>query len=156
MTTTITEFMGQDHDRLDEIFKHFQGTKTTDADDAKKLFKEFFTGLQRHIVWEEDILFPLFERRSGMTPGQGPTAVMRTEHRHIKEYLDQIHEKVAAGDPSSDDTEHELLEVLTAHNVKEEKVLYPWIDNATNEEEREGLLTQMQNVPPDHYAHCCE
>jgi len=153
---TIAEFMGQDHDRLDEIFKNFQGTKTTDADNAKKLFKEFFTGLQRHIVWEEDLLFPLFESRSGMAPGQGPTAVMRTEHRHIKECLEQIHEAVAAGDPASADAEHELLEVLTAHNVKEEKVLYPWIDNAINEEEREGLLTQMQNPAPDHYAHCCE
>ncbi len=149
MPPTILEFMGQDHDRLDEIFKKFQTIKSQDVEGAKALFKEFLTGLQRHIVWEEEILFPVFEAHANMVEGQGPTAVMRIEHKQIKQFLDQIQLKIAAGDRRTENAERGLLEVLTAHNVKEEQILYPWIDNAISEEERSSLVTRMQNLPPD-------
>jgi regulator of cell morphogenesis and NO signaling len=155
MATTVTEFMGQDHDRLDEIFKGFQHIKTSDTAKAKGLFVEFLTGLQRHIVWEEEMLFPLFENATGMRD-HGPTAVMRMEHRQIKDFLKSIHDKIAAGDTTTDESERGLLEVLTAHNQKEENILYPWIDNSVGEEEREAVFTQMKNVPPEKYSRCCE
>ena len=56
---TITAFFEQDHDRLDELFKTFQELKRSDFSKAQEAFKEFKVGLQRHIVWEEDLLFPL-------------------------------------------------------------------------------------------------
>ncbi|RMH05572.1 MAG: hemerythrin domain-containing protein [Nitrospirae bacterium] len=155
MSTSIAEFMEQDHDRLDEIFKRFQETKRQDPAKGKTLFKDFLTGLHRHIVWEEEILFPIFEQQAEMMQGQGPTRVMRMEHRQIKQFLDQIHEKVAAGDPNSDEAERGLLEVLGAHNVKEERILYPWIDSMVSGEERAALITRMQHLPPEAYTQCC-
>lgn len=149
MSTTIAEFMEQDHDRLDQIFKEFQGTKRQDAEKTKILFQEFLRGLRRHIVWEEEILFPVFEAHADMGQDHGPTAVMRNEHRQIKMFLEQIHEKTTAEDPACDEAEQGLLAVLTAHNVKEEKILYPWIDNSVSEDERTSLLTKMQNLPPE-------
>ena len=74
---TIREFYEQDHDRLDELFKTFQQLKRSDFAKAKEAFKEFKFGLQRHIVWEEDLLFPLWEEKTGMSEG-GPTFVMRS------------------------------------------------------------------------------
>jgi iron-sulfur cluster repair protein YtfE (RIC family) len=117
---SITEHFGADHDRLDGIFTEFQSLKRTDAAAAKQKFQLFLTGLTRHIVWEEDALFPLFEERTGMK-NSGPTSVMRLEHREIKRHLDEIHDKVRAADPDSDALEAELLEVLKAHNMKEER-----------------------------------
>jgi regulator of cell morphogenesis and NO signaling len=155
-TTTIAEFMGQDHDRLDDLFKQFQTIKRQDTPKARSLFQEFMTGLHRHIVWEEDILFPEFEAQAEMVQNHGPTAVMRREHREIKDFLAQIHARVTAGDPMTDEAEQGLLKVLTAHNVKEEQILYPWIDNALKAEQRMTLLTKMKELPPDHTAHCCE
>ena len=73
---TISEFYEQDHDRLDELFKTFQKLKRSDFAKAKEAFKEFKFGLQRHIVWEEGVLFPLWEEKTGMSEG-GPTFVMR-------------------------------------------------------------------------------
>ena len=32
----------------------------------KEAFKEFKLGLQRHIVWEEELLFPIWEEKTGM------------------------------------------------------------------------------------------
>lgn len=60
---TISAFYEQDHDRLDELFKTFQTFKRSDFDKAKEAFQEFSVGLQRHIVWEEDLLFPSGKRK---------------------------------------------------------------------------------------------
>ena len=43
-TTTIAEFMAQDHDRLDDMFKQFQAIKEQNASKARSLFQEFLTG----------------------------------------------------------------------------------------------------------------
>ena len=98
---TICEFYEQDHDRLDELFKTFQKMKRSDFAKAKEAFKEFKFGLQRHIVWEEDLLFPLWEKKTGMSE-DGPTVVMRVEHRQIGQQLEAIHGKVAEQNPDSD------------------------------------------------------
>jgi len=144
-TTTIAEFMGQHHDRLDDIFKQFQTIKKQDVSKARSLFQEFLTGLHRHILWEEDILFPVFEAEAEMVKDHGPTGVMRNEHRQIKSFLAQIQAKIAEGDLTTEKAEEGLLQVLTAHNVKEEKILYPWIDNCVSDEERGSLLTKMEH-----------
>ena len=144
-TTTIAEFMGQDHDRLDELFTRFQAFKNQDSQKARLLFQEFTTGLHRHIRWEEEILFPVFEAQAEMVRDHGPTGVMRNEHRQIKDFLEQIQAKVAEGDSTTEEAEEGLLRVLTAHNVKEEKILYPWIDNCVSDEERASLLARMEN-----------
>ena len=60
---TITAFFEQDHDRLDELFKTFQQLKRSDFAKAKEAFAAFKIGLQRHIVWEESILFHCGKRK---------------------------------------------------------------------------------------------
>ncbi|HBP88828.1 MAG TPA: hemerythrin domain-containing protein [Nitrospirales bacterium] len=144
-TTSIAEFMGRDHDRLDEIFIRFQAFKKQDSQKARLLFQELLTGLHRHIMWEEEILFPFFEAQAEMVKDHGPTGVMRNEHRQIKDFLEQIQTKIADGNLDTEEAEEGLLQVLTAHNVKEEKILYPWIDNCVSDGERASLLARMVN-----------
>ena len=151
---TISEFYEQDHDRLDELFKTFQKMKRSDFTKAKEAFKEFKFGLQRHIVWEEDVLFPLWEEKTGMSEG-GPTSVMRAEHRQIGQQLEAIHGKVADQNPDSDQEEQALLDLLGSHNMKEERVLYPAIDQLTSAEERETVFQNMKNIPEERYKLCC-
>lgn len=144
-TNTIAEFMGHDHDRLDEIFNQFHTIKNQDAHKARSLFQELVTGLHQHIMWEEEILFPGFEAQVEMIKDHGPTGVMRNEHRQIKYFLEQIQTIVAEGYLPTGKAEEALLQVLTAHNVKEEKILYPWIDNCVSDEELASLLARMGN-----------
>ncbi len=151
----ILDFMGKDHDRLDGIFKEFQNIKNKDYSKAKNLYHDFKTGLQRHIVWEEEILFPLFEERTGMRDS-GPTAVMKLEHKQIKEFLDLIHERVVKKDMQVNDLEVGLLTVLGEHNNKEESVLYPWIDNTLSKEEIEAAFEKIRNLPQEKYNNCCK
>ena len=151
---TITAFFEQDHDRLDELFKTFQQLKRSDFAKAKDAFKEFKFGLQRHIVWEEDLLFSLWEKKTGMTES-GPTPVMKNEHRQIGQQLEAIHRKVTDQNPDSDQEEQALLDLLGSHNRKEERALYPAIDQVTSPEERETVFRDMKNIPEDRYRLCC-
>ena len=151
---TITAFYEQDHDRLDELFKTFQQLKQTDFPKAKEAFKAFKIGLQRHIVWEEDLLFPLWEKETGISEG-GATSVMRAEHRQIEQQLESIHRKVAEQNPESDQDEQALLSLLGSHNMKEERVLYPGIDRVTSPGERETVFQNMRNIPEERYKLCC-
>ena len=152
--STIAAFYEKDHDRLDELFKTFQTLKRSDFPKAKEAFKEFKVGLQRHIVWEEDLLFTLWEAKTGISEG-GPTMVMKSEHRQIGQLLESIHEKVAAGNPDTDQEEQWLMSMLGSHNMKEERVLYPSIDNVTSGAEREQVFRNMETIPEDRYHACC-
>lgn len=151
---SITSYFEADHDRLDLIFSQFQKLKQRSMGEAKPFFKAFNNGLKRHIVWEEDILFPQFERKSGMT-GSGPTFVMREEHRLIGAVLERLHDKVRKGNPSSEQEESELLQILSAHNSKEERVLYPAIDELSSEQEVSEMFLAMENIPVERYQTCC-
>jgi regulator of cell morphogenesis and NO signaling len=151
---TIRGFFEQDHDRLDELFKTFQQLKRSDFTKAEQAFKEFKVGLQRHIVWEEDLLFPLWEKKTGMSDS-GPTPAMRNEHRQIKQQLEAIHRKVETQNVDSEQEEQGLLNLLGSHNRKEERALYPAIDQVANAEEREEVFLNLTNIPEERYKLCC-
>jgi iron-sulfur cluster repair protein YtfE (RIC family) len=141
--TTILEFMSGDHDKLDNKIKMYSAEKLVDIEQAESIFLFFKSELERHITWEEDILFPVFERKTGIKDG-GPTSVMRMEHIQIKNHLQEIKIKLHAKkiqDPSKEEVA--LFKVLESHNQKEENILYPGIDNLTSEQEKEQLIKQM-------------
>jgi iron-sulfur cluster repair protein YtfE (RIC family) len=150
----ITSYFEKDHDRLDNLFKEFQRLKYVDFAEAKKNFISFKFGLQRHIIWEEEVLFPLFEKKTGMA-NAGPTFVMKLEHKEIGKILEQIHTKVKAADPRSEREEELLISTLKLHNMKEENVLYPAIDECTDKPEIEEVFAKMSSIPEERYQTCC-
>lgn len=151
----ITAYFEADHDRLDHLFTEFRKAKRGDFQKAKPFFRNFIRGLKRHIIWEEQILFPLFEKKSGMEKGVGPTEVMRNEHLTINELLESIHSKVREANPNSDAEEKALLDVLRSHNTKEESVLYPAIDHLFSEEDAAQVFVAMEEIPEDQWKSCC-
>jgi regulator of cell morphogenesis and NO signaling len=148
----ITSYYEQDHRRLDEHFREFQRLKRTNFHEARLHFRKFKVGLERHIVWEEALLFPPFEEKTGMR--QGPTTVMRMEHQQIKSLLEQVREKLRAGNPDTDAEESALLQVLGAHNHKEEMILYPAIDQVLSEPERKEVFAAMERTPEPAQPPC--
>lgn len=147
--------LAHDHDRLDQLLDAYRRLKHVDFARAKQAFREFKIGLQRHIIAEEEIFFPLFEDKTGMRD-RGPTIVMRAEHREIGRCLEALHDKVRRHDLDSDREEEELFQTLFAHNQREENVLYPAIDRLSSEEERADALRKMEELPEEAYRHCCQ
>jgi hypothetical protein len=39
--------------------------------------------------------------------------------------------------------------------MKEERVLYPAIDQVTSDEERDTVFRSMKNIPEERYKLCC-
>lgn len=150
----ITAYFESDHDRLDSLFGEYRKKKDEDVKSAKPYFREFFKGLRRHIVWEEDVLFPFFEKATGITTG--PTEVMRQEHRKIGAILDRMHEKVRAADPNTEGEEDELLAILAPHNEREEAILYPAIDQHAGATHTPELFLQMEEIPKERFQTCCD
>jgi len=145
-TRTISGFFQHDHDRLDVLFQSFQTLKRQDVLKAREAFTQFTSGLERHIRWEEDFLFPLWEDKTGMSDG-GPTFVMRREHRQVEEQLRSIGRNLTEQNTDNNEAEQALLTVLAAHNLKEERVLYPAIDQVTTPEECSDILGKIREFP---------
>ena len=155
-TKAISKFYEEDHNRLDELFRNYQESKKEDYQKAREYFVSFKFGLQRHIIWEEEVLFPFFEKQAKLM-GHGPTEVMRQEHRVIGEALEDIHKKVQASDPNTDELDQRLLDVLGMHNYKEENILYPAIDAyAKDPLVIKKLFDEMRTIPEERYMSCCK
>ena len=144
--TTILEFMSLDHDRLDNKIRMYGKEKLLEIERAESIFLFFKSELERHIIWEEDILFPVFERKTGIKDG-GPTSVMRMEHIQIKDHLQKIQRKLRAKkiqDPCGEEVA--LFKLLESHNQKEENILYPGIDNLTSEQEKDQMIKRISAI----------
>jgi uncharacterized protein (DUF2249 family) len=141
---TVTEALAWDHDRLDGLERHaFERLHAGDVQGARSAWASFETGLRRHIRFEEDLLFPAFEERSGLSPDRGPSAVMRSEHRDIESLLDGIGRALADGrDPQP--WRRQLHALLGEHNLKEERIVYPTTDRLLSPEESDALVARIQ------------
>ncbi len=142
---TITDYMQTDHRRLDAIYGAFQEKyKQGDWEEAGAHFREFSLGLRRHIKVEEEILFPVFEEKTGMKDA-GPTFVMRMEHTEIKELLDGILAGIGRKDEAGvKNSEYNLANILADHNMKEEHILYPESDAFISGRERADVIKKSQ------------
>jgi uncharacterized protein (DUF2249 family) len=145
MERGINEALSWDHDRLDTLEQAaFRKRAAGDLAGAGRLYREFAAGLRRHIGFEEGILFPAFEERSGFPPTAGPTAVMRAEHREIEDLLGRIEAGITDAAAPVDEPRRRMHAVLGEHNVKEEQVLYPGSDEMLGAEEADRLVARIQ------------
>lgn len=144
----ISDALGWDHERLARLeVNAFVARAAGDADTARRWYETFSSGLRRHIAIEEELLFPLFEERSGLLPGSGPTEVMRREHVEILRLLGEIFRTI--GDPAKlpDQARATFHEILEEHHAKEEGVLYPALDQVMTPEEGDALVSRIQGFP---------
>ena len=141
----VLEALAWDHDRLEAIeARAFEQLAAGDTPGARAAWAEFSLGLRRHIRFEEQILFPEFEQRVGLPADQGPTAVMRMEHREIERLIDAIG-RALGGDGAPLPLRGDLHRVLGQHNMKEEHVLYPGADRCLSPDERDTLVARIQS-----------
>lgn len=126
---TVTELLAQDHRRLDAILADSKRCLSTgDLGRAAARFAEFREGLERHIVAEEEILFPAFESLTGIEGG--PTQVMRMEHVELRKLMREVAGSLVDAGGGNASPLAALTARIYAHNGKEERILYPAIDRA--------------------------
>jgi regulator of cell morphogenesis and NO signaling len=147
---TIAELLESDHVRLDDLADRMCRTVQVEPLRAVVLAHLFAAGLKRHVRAEETILFPLFSAHLGGETHQ--VALMEREHIAIMHYVDRL--LLAAGrvvDPLRRDeasegllrAHHGLAAVLSDHNDKEERTLFPLLDRTLPEEQRWEVLRRL-------------
>lgn len=149
---TINDLLHTDHVRLHMLYEDH--CSELDGDNimlAAIRFDEFQTGLLRHIRMEEEVLFPLYEKKTENT--MGPTHVMRMEHQEIQGLLKKmtglLDEAKIEGLSKRDSIKelgNQIHEYLKLHNQKEEEILYPSSDQVIQGKEREELILKMEAV----------
>ena len=140
--TSIKNVMTHDHRRCDDLFAEVeQAVDAQQWDRASIAFSSFAIAMRQHFAAEEEILFPAFELKSGMT--MGPTQVMRGEHVQMNELIAAAMDALSAKD--ADDysgNADTLLIMMQQHNMKEENVLYSMCDDHLLDQ-ADALLPQL-------------
>ncbi len=109
------------------------------------MFERFRCGLERHILQEEDVLFPAFERLTGMATG--PTVVMRSEHLELRQLMSSIELALTGNEgETARRVMHEVGQLLTTHNEKEERILYPATDRVATPDARHEIVLRMDEL----------
>lgn len=145
--SVIAEYMTQDHRACDESFATMENAVNDENwTEAKNLFESFASDLNYHFDMEEEVMFPAFEARSA-SAHCNPTPVMLMEHAQMRQALDQMREDI-----DSKNKDHffglseSLMMTMQQHNMKEEQMMYPMVDQAM-EAENAMLLEQMKEFP---------
>jgi iron-sulfur cluster repair protein YtfE (RIC family) len=139
----VSSLLGSDHERLDNLFADARRLAAAgELLRARAAFEPFAHGLARHLAVEEKLLFPTFDAH---VPMRGPTTIMTNEHRSFEHLLTRARDALEAGDAARfDDAAAELSELLHAHNLKEERILYPRLDAALDPTARAELVARLQ------------
>lgn len=114
----------KDHRKLIDLLQCVQDAKEKGPGETLDAFLHFSGQLERLIEHEENVLFPKFDKVNGLLK-EGPTAVMRVEHRQIRWLLSEIREKLSRGDLQTDAEQIVLLEILRSHQTQERAIVYP-------------------------------
>lgn len=139
---SIAEFFEKDHREIDAIFEKLS---FRDQKADLFLFQEFDRRLERHINWEENILFPSIGAVNPMME-QGPVRVMKMEHDAIRQSKAKASEAFLHGDMTSA-KEHcdAVLQVLGQHNMKEEHILYPACDQSLDRVAVSDIFSKLKS-----------
>jgi iron-sulfur cluster repair protein YtfE (RIC family) len=128
---SVVDYMSSDHRKCDEAFARAEDAAASgDWAAAHAAFEAFHGAMERHLALEEDKLFPAFEEATGMS-GAGPTQVMRIEHEQMRRLLEQMKQATGARDGAQYlGLSETLLVLMQQHNIKEEGMMYPMLDQA--------------------------
>ena len=137
-------YLAADHDRLGgmlaDVCREMEAGR---PETAAERYAAFDSALTRHIRIEEELVFPFFEMRSGLSGG--PTTVMREEHRTIQHALGLIREALAARDERAFRAGMSALgDVLPEHREREERILYPMTDRMLSASERDIFVQRLK------------
>ncbi len=137
---SISAVCENEHDALDKIFEEYQNYKRTDLIRARKRLLVLKSRLERHLLCEEKIIFPLYERR--FRTEQRPTDVLREENHRVRELINLLD----GHKPLNNHYEKLLLIILGQHYVKEESAILPALDQILTGDEKADLFQKIQDA----------
>jgi hemerythrin-like domain-containing protein len=140
------------HKDIDTLFaEHQYALLHFDFDLATARLKEYEAKLLTHMNDEEELLLPLYHERSVIKKG-GELKLFLDEHEKMRGYVNLFLETVtslaleARPEPlllKLLDREFFFLKLCSHHDIREERFLYPALDEATTDEERSEIFQKL-------------
>lgn len=139
----IAAFFQADHDGIDALIAALDSAV---PESAIALMREFDRRLERHIVWEEEVLFPAADQAAPEVV-RAPIAVLRREHARIRTHMKAAMVRLCRGDAAGARARvAAAAAVMGAHNAREERVLYPACDGNIPREEADRILDLLASA----------
>lgn len=124
----ISDFMTSNHHACDELFASAEESVGNGHwVKGNTEFTAFLAAMKHHFAMEEEVLFPAFDKKTGMD--MGPTFVMRSEHKQMNQVFNDMQQALGAKDGDAYlGLSETLLMLMQQHNMKEEQMLYRMMD----------------------------
>ncbi len=138
----ITEFMDKDHIEIGKLFDVYL-ERYANGSAAYEIFAQFRHRLERHMAWEEEVLFKISDDVAGKD--NMLTGELRLQHDRIKELLSKIQQALKDGSNAkifNDD----LFAVMSAHEKMEDDSFYSWLDDTLDEKVKNEALASIAAV----------
>jgi hemerythrin-like domain-containing protein len=141
------------HQRLEGLFlDHQTAVVGLELGRAGEMLEVFMTGLLSHMHDEEEFLIPIYEARTSEVPG-GAVELFLSEHKKMKGFVAEF--KDALGQMKGQEgtpLKHSVIRLLDResiykqlaqhHQLREQNILYPWLDRVTSDTERAEIFKQ--------------
>jgi iron-sulfur cluster repair protein YtfE (RIC family) len=136
---TIGRYMTRIHRLCDANFAAAEAAITSGRWEQSAIsFECFCRAVEHHFAAEEGVLFPAFEEAVGGKAG--PANVMRDEHERMRGVIRAMAASLRARDAGEYLGQSETLATfMQQHNVKEESMLYPMIEQVLAQESSTAL-----------------
>jgi hemerythrin-like domain-containing protein len=139
------------HEDLKELFlSHQMALLALDIELAHERLLQFRREIEEHMHVEEELQLPVYNR-AGRIPG-GPVEFFTGEHKRLLEFLSRFDEQLTQMKSSSENPAREIIELfdgeavfkslLEHHDLREQNIFYPVLDEITTEQERQQLLSK--------------
>lgn len=142
--SSIQSYMTNHHKECDNLLVEAEGLLADkDWTGFSQAWLTFSQETVSHFNMEEEILFPEFEAKTGMTGG--PTMVMRSEHNQVKALFEQMQIAIEGQDlDRAMGIVESVMLLIQQHNMKEEQILYPMTDAHLND--TAGVVAKMDGL----------
>jgi iron-sulfur cluster repair protein YtfE (RIC family) len=141
----VLKIMDRDHEELADMFTQFILNVNSNSEKSINIFSRLKQHLLKHFQWEEKVLFPLFEERTG-TSGLDTIFVLKNEHLQINTmFISKIELMLSESNyPEIALLAVGLEEMLSMHRQYENDIFYPWFDDSLDEAERIRVLKLLK------------
>lgn len=154
---SMGSFLVDDHARCDRLLRlAIEAAGIGQWASARIIIGDFAASLERHLLLEERIVFPAFERK--FSHAVLPTVALRSEHLRIRAVVQRLRDSASQHDHEGFITHADaLLLVMHQHSEIEERMLYPMIERALGRAASDLVLSMKRfGCDQDEDEHDCE
>ena len=146
----VTEALSREHQEvLRQLDLFEEAIEKSDVEGLRGTLRFFDERIVLHRRKEEEILFPVVGRHIGLE--FGPVAHMLEEHRIEKQRIEEIREALTRWpDPHAREViraaGYAILDLLRAHIMKEDSILFPMSEEVMSPEEKLDVLKGFESI----------